>query len=259
MTGTSRSPIHALTAILAAVVIAGFALPLRAGTAEDASSKAQARTLTRQAEDLISSGKYAQAEPVLERACALSPTFLRPIGLKGLICQIEGNKDGAIQNYTTMQCALLDGPPDQCKMVARMCAEDLFLVNQSRADHNRAMLRPHPMLSLQATEHSEEMRDLGYFAHESPVASHATPMQRFEQLFKFRPFIIGENIAMRRGGGGEFALTLANIRKTHQELMNSPGHRANILGDKFTDYGVGLAANNRGDYWLTEEFVRFAP
>jgi uncharacterized protein YkwD len=231
----------------------------RPARAADTSShpQAEARNLTRQAESLISCGRCDQAAPLLEQACAISPGFLRPVGLKGLVCQIKGDDQAALEAYTAMECGTLTGPSDQCNVLARLCAEDILLVNRDRAAHDLAMLRPHPMLVLQSFKHSEEMRDLGYFDHTSPIQAHATPMERFMELFSFRPYMIGENIAMRRGG--DFALKLANLRITHEQLMNSPGHRANILGDKYTDVGVGLAANERGDYWLTEEFVRFVP
>jgi uncharacterized protein YkwD len=258
VTRTSLRPAIALSAVLLSCFTATFALPQIARAAGAATeAKPQARALTRQAENLLLCGKCDQASPLLEQACAISPGFLRPVGLKGLVCQLKGDDQGALEAYTAMECGTLAGPADQCSVLARLCAEDVLLVNRDRAAHGLVMLRPHPMLALQSTRHCEEMRDMGYFDHESPVAAHATPMERFMELFSFRPCMIGENIAMRRGG--DFALKLANVRITHDQLMNSPGHRANILGDKYTDLGVGLAANERGDYWLCEEYVRFVP
>ena len=99
------------------------------------------------------------------------------------------------------------------------------------------------------------MRDLGFFSHFSPVPGRRTPADRFVQVFGFRPVKIAENIAMRRSSG--FALTLSNIRGSHGQLMASRGHAANVRSPEFTDFGVGLAADDKANYWLSEVFVRF--
>jgi uncharacterized protein YkwD len=36
--------------------------------------------------------------------------------------------------------------------------------------------------------------------------------------------------------------------------MNSPEHRANILDPSFTDIGVGIAYDSRGEPYYTQEF-----
>ncbi len=42
----------------------------------------------------------------------------------------------------------------------------------------------------------------------------------------------------------------------HAQLMNSPGHRANIMGD-FTHIGVGYATDADGGGWLVEVFAHY--
>lgn len=42
----------------------------------------------------------------------------------------------------------------------------------------------------------------------------------------------------------------------HTQLMESPGHRANIMGD-FTHIGVGYAVDDSGGGWLVEVFARY--
>lgn len=37
--------------------------------------------------------------------------------------------------------------------------------------------------------------------------------------------------------------------------LNSPGHRANILGSNYTQIGVGLAKNNKGVPYWTQMFI----
>jgi hypothetical protein len=59
----------------------------------------------------------------------------------------------------------------------------------------------------------------------------------------------GENIAWGSG-------TSATVAVLHQSLMNSPGHRDNILGD-FTRVGVGVTVSG-GKMWVTEDFAKYA-
>jgi uncharacterized protein YkwD len=40
------------------------------------------------------------------------------------------------------------------------------------------------------------------------------------------------------------------------DLMMSPGHRANILSDRFTLMGVGIARGDDGFLYITQEFAR---
>jgi uncharacterized protein YkwD len=37
--------------------------------------------------------------------------------------------------------------------------------------------------------------------------------------------------------------------------MASPPHRANILGERFTNVGVGVATDGES-YWITQIFIR---
>jgi uncharacterized protein YkwD len=61
----------------------------------------------------------------------------------------------------------------------------------------------------------------------------------------------GENIAWGSG-------TYANASSLHTSLMNSSGHRANILGD-FTHVGVGVVkeANSPVEMWVTQNFGKY--
>jgi uncharacterized protein YkwD len=38
-------------------------------------------------------------------------------------------------------------------------------------------------------------------------------------------------------------------------FMNSPGHRANILGASYTGIGIGAYRDSRGVWWVTQDFV----
>ncbi len=259
--GFLASPVT-LAFVLAIILLLIPALGSLAGEETDGQANApsppkldEAHRLVLQAEKLIDEGKFADARPLLERAEKLSPKWLRPKGLLGLVHQAAGERDKAIEYYAAMQQGILTGPQDQLKFIARCAAELMWLVNSERARRGIRLLKPHPLLSLVATYHAQDMRDLGFFSHTSPVPGRQSPADRFRQVFGFRPTAIAENIATRRSD--TFALTLDNIRATHIQLMASAGHAHNILSTQYSDFGVGVAANRDGAYWVSEVFVRF--
>ncbi|MBC7287313.1 MAG: hypothetical protein H5T86_04555 [Armatimonadetes bacterium] len=241
-----------LTALPVCAELQGTPQPGRTG---DADGLHLARKLVAQAEDLVDHGRADDALPLLQEAIALAPSWLRPKGVLGLVMQVQGKQDEAIANYAAMQAGILTGPSEQVNLVSRCCAELMWCVNSERIKARVRPLKPHPLLALVATYHSQDMRDRGFFSHTSPLPGRRTPADRFAEIFGFQPAKVAENIASLRSN--QFALTLDNIRRSHQELMASPGHAANILDRDFTDFGIGLAADRNGSYWITEMFVRF--
>ena len=57
----------------------------------------------------------------------------------------------------------------------------------------------------------------------------------------------GENVAFRTGGGDLAALL-------HEQFMNSPPHRANILREEWDEIGIGFCGENGA--WVTQRFAR---
>ena len=111
------------------------------------------------------------------------------------------------------------------------------LVNQERAAYGLSPLTLSADLSDGARLKSQDMRDNRYFDHNSPT--YGTPFEMMRSLgITYRA--AAENIAM----GYRTAEAVVN------GWMNSPGHRANILSDKYTEIGVGHVDG----YW-TQWFV----
>ena len=117
-------------------------------------------------------------------------------------------------------------------------AEVVRLVNIERKKAGLPELRHNWELSRVARYKSEDMKDKGYFAHNSPT--YGTPFQMMKS-FGISYRTAGENIA--RGQITPEAVVNA--------WMNSSGHRANILNPSFTEIGVGYAS---GHYW-TQMFI----
>jgi uncharacterized protein YkwD len=122
------------------------------------------------------------------------------------------------------------------------------LVNGERAGRGLPQLTVDPLLIKVARDHSREMSDKRYFSHISPTAGIRGPMDRYLAGAKRRPSwaLIGENL---------FYCSIVDVERGHVALMNSPGHRANILEGRFERIGVGAYTDTDGEFYVTEMFL----
>ena len=119
-------------------------------------------------------------------------------------------------------------------------AQMLELVNRERASAGLKPVAPDPELTGVARSHSADMFARGYFAHVTPEGR--DPFDRIrEARVNFRA--AGENLAL--------APTLSIA---HTGLMNSPGHRANILRPEFGRLGIGVMDGGRRGLMVTQNF-----
>lgn len=103
------------------------------------------------------------------------------------------------------------------------------LVNGERKNNGVSPLTIRQELVPVARAHAKDMWERSYFSHYSPEGKDVG--DRLEESGISYSFA-GENLAL--------APTLAIA---HDGLMNSPGHRANILNPKFTRVGIGVIDN----------------
>lgn len=119
----------------------------------------------------------------------------------------------------------------------------LDLINQERTSRGLDALQLELRLNDAAEDYSDLMLDNDFFSHTGPGGT--DPGDRMEDAgFVFSgSWTWGENIAWQseRGATG-ISDDVANL---HQALMNSSGHRANILNPNFELIGIGI---ERGDY-----------
>ncbi len=117
------------------------------------------------------------------------------------------------------------------------------LVNDERAKKGLEPLEMNNRLSGLAHMKSKDMADNNYFSHTSPT--YGSPFEMMKQ-FDFNYRTAGENIAAGQ----------RTPESVVQGWMNSPGHRANILNENFTQIGVGYVegSGQYGTYW-TQEFI----
>ena len=123
--------------------------------------------------------------------------------------------------------------------VSRYESEVIRLVNEIRQQNGLRPLAANWELSRVARYKSQDMRDNGYFSHNSPT--YGTPFQMLS-AFGLSYRTAGENIA--KG--------YASPQAVVNGWMNSSGHRANILNASYTQIGVGYVSG--GNYW-TQLFI----
>ncbi|HEX3762285.1 MAG TPA: CAP domain-containing protein [Kofleriaceae bacterium] len=121
----------------------------------------------------------------------------------------------------------------------------------ARVNRDRAAAHLPPLLwsaaaAAVARGHSEEMRTTHVVSHVSPTTGTAVDRVRAAHI---PTRIVLENIA--RGFG---------LREAHHALMNSPGHRANVLSIDVTHVGIGIVlgapVSGRREIYITEIFLR---
>ncbi len=119
--------------------------------------------------------------------------------------------------------------------------EMLQLVNQERERHGLASLTLDPLLQTAARDHCQEMFELGYFGHDSPVTG--SPSDRLDSLGA-EYIVTGENLAYA-----------PDVDVAHQGLMDSTGHRANILSSQYRRIGIGVIESPSRGKMFTQEFA----
>lgn len=116
--------------------------------------------------------------------------------------------------------------------------ELLAMVNQVRADHGLGALAARGDVATIAHGHSRRMADANDIWHNDDYFSSGTRRH-------LQAAILAENVAMG-----------PDLAAIHHRLMESPGHRANILDGRLTVAGFGVVAGPSGSLFVTQNFLR---
>ncbi len=116
--------------------------------------------------------------------------------------------------------------------------EMLALINQERTSRGLDPLELERNLNESSEDHSTWMLDTDRFSHTGQGGSSATQRMQAAGFDLSGSWRTGENIAWQseRGAPG----ISDDVAQLHQNLMNSPGHRANILNPEFKYIGIGI-------------------
>ncbi|HEY3803899.1 MAG TPA: CAP domain-containing protein [Kofleriaceae bacterium] len=125
----------------------------------------------------------------------------------------------------------------------------LALANRDRAAAGLPALLWDDRVAAVARGYSEEMHRTKVVAHVSPTSG--SPADRV-RAGNVKTAVVLENVARAYGVG-----------EAHAELMNSPGHRANLMSPVATHVGIGVVLGDeisgRRELYLTEVFIRIPP
>lgn len=130
---------------------------------------------------------------------------------------------------------LIDDPARAAEM------EFFRLMNEERERAGRQPLVLDHRLQALARAKAEDMAVSGYFDHVSPTYGTVYDMLD-DQGIGYR--WAGENIARAR-----------SVLTAHEALMDSPGHRANILSAGYTHAGIGVY-RSQGRWYVAQIFLR---
>jgi uncharacterized YkwD family protein len=117
----------------------------------------------------------------------------------------------------------------------------ISLVNQERQRAGLKALAVDQRLVRLARLKSQDMVDKGYFSHQSPTYG--------------SPFDMMKNAGVSYRWAGENLAGAGSVDRAHESLMNSSGHRANILRPEFTHIGIGVVSGGPYGKMYTQMFI----
>ena len=161
---------------------------------------------------------------------------------------VSSLRTGLLQPDSVVTIRRATTPPPEPTMAASPTPSDLTseelqmvaLVNDERTSRGLSALEIDMEMVLVARAHSADMRDRDYFAHTNPDG--LDPFDRMSAAdISYRT--AGENLAYAN-----------SISRAHTMLMESPGHRANILNGDFGRVGIGIVEIPNG-WMITQIFA----
>jgi uncharacterized membrane protein required for colicin V production len=117
----------------------------------------------------------------------------------------------------------------------------LILVNRERTSRGLNALTLNPTAREVARAHSKDMFARGYFSHVTPEGQD--------------PFTRMKNGGVKFGAAGENLALAPTLSAAHDGLMNSPGHRANILSPDYHTVGIGIIDGGPYGLMVTQDFT----
>lgn len=118
--------------------------------------------------------------------------------------------------------------------------EMISLVNKERANRGLKVLTYNEDLRNLGRLHSADMFTRGYFSHYSPEGKSVADRAAESNVGYL---VIGENLAYA-----------PDLKLAHDGLMNSPGHKANVLSPDFSKIGVGIEDGGVYGLMITQVF-----
>ena len=167
-------------------------------------------------------------------------------GLEKNLSQIFGGAVEETLNFLTVQPGSgekidLHFTTSEYSVDARSEEEMFRMINAERIRRGVGTLALDDRLRALARSHSEDMFRRGYFSHVDPDGK--DPFQRMR----------GSGISFTMAG--ENLAYAPNVNLAYNGLINSPGHRANMLNPDFGKVGIGVIDGGIYEKMFTQEFT----
>jgi uncharacterized protein YkwD len=208
-----------ISGIIMAAIVSGllFALPMSEGTSKGVQESRVSETLM-----TLTDGLEETLGPVFQPA------------VQATLARLKAVQPGTNETVQ-LPFKVVSSVP-----VPELEAQMLDLVNQERTARGLKPVQADPELTEVARRHSADMFARGFFSHYTPEGK--DPFDRMREAnVKFRT--AGENLALA-----------PTLEIAHTGLMNSPGHRANILSPNFGRLGIGIMKGGRRGIMVSQEF-----
>lgn len=131
--------------------------------------------------------------------------------------------------------------PQPSTNLSQLEQQMLNMINQERRANGLQPLRMDSRLVNLARKKSQDMIDNNYFSHNSPTYG--------------SPFKMLNDAGVNYNTAGENLAGNSSVSGAHRALMNSSGHRRNILSSKFTRVGIGIKKGGPYGMMFTQIFT----
>lgn len=188
----------------------------------------------------------ASTKDAVEKAYLPSTLLKYTGGLQRLVSDTLGSSINDTLNFLTVkpeseESVNLGFKTTRVKVNEAAETRMLILVNNERTSRGLKPLKLNEKARDVARAHSVDMFARGYFSHVDPDGH--DPFQRMEAAgISFQS--AGENLALA-----------PTLDMAHNGLMNSPGHRANILSKDFDTVGIGVIDGGPYGLMITQDFT----
>lgn len=137
-----------------------------------------------------------------------------------------------------------EAPPADVEPAQDLSSQEQKMINLVNSERKKNGLTPYKVdseLTRVARIKAQDMVKNNYFSHYSPT--YGSPFEMMDH-FGIEYVRAGENIAGNQ-----------SVEGAHRSLMNSSGHRQNILNPNFTHIGIGIKESDRYGYIYVQMFI----
>jgi len=159
------------------------------------------------------------------------------------IVKMDNNQIGAVEADDAKPVVEDTDPPQTNSSIKLTSSEQKMVdyINQERTSRNLQPLTVDLSVTDVARIKAQDMIDNNYFSHYSPT--YGSPFDMLKS-YGINYLQAGENLAGN-----------SSIDNAHKALMNSQGHRDNILNPDFTHIGVGVKSGGQYGNMIVEMFI----